>query len=559
MSLGTVAIELLYDRMDVAAIKGGRVLVSKRFPSELPTDGLEWIKAVRSIGTVLEPIVQELGLSGAQTSILYRSPTQAVDLASFEIRSSSEACTAAILTCSESLPYSASTAVIEAVVVGRDRAGTAPKTHVAVAAERTDAVRAMVEMVESAGLKFSSAAPIDVPIMVRILRQVLKHSGPQQGWLHFGEHSSLFVVGGGGAIRFERSIAIGLRTIARSLTRPIRLPGGDEIVELDFDSALKILHRHGIPDADEVVHHDPELTRRHIMPLIQPVLQRYIVELRQSIRFGVPDEGERKAIAITVTGPGSAIPGLASLVGWELRLDVKADEKYSGYDYLLPAATGSELVEAIEDPQILARLNLVPSELAERRQLAHRRRWLWAGAAVALVAIGTDALRISAKLGDAQREAAALAGATASQEKLEVTRARLIAGIRAMDELDETIADSVGGPIRLGAVLHEFSRIIPSSVGLTAMQFRREGQVMTGRISGRAVPIEISTNRTELEPFIDLLKSSPLFENIVLSNVEVSPGGPSSGLRFDASFTLVVVAQETARKQVAVGKGSPRQ
>ncbi len=559
MSLGTVAIELLYDRMDVAAIKGGRVVVSKRVPIELPTDGLEWIKAVRSCGTALEPIVQELELTGAPTSLLYRSPTQAVDLASFEIRSTSEARTAAILTCSESLPYSASTAVIEAVAVGRDRGGPAPKTHIAVAAERTDAARAMVEMVESAGLEFSSAVPIDVPIMVRILRQVLKHSGPQQGWLHFGEHSSLFVVGGGGAIRFERSIAIGLRTIARSLTHPIRLSGEDETVELDFDSALKILHRHGIPDADEVVHHDPELTRRHIMPLIQPVLQRYIVELRQSIRFGVPDENERKSIAITVTGPGSAIPGLAGLVGWELRLDVKADEKYSGYDYLLPAATGSELVEAIEDPQVLAHLNFLPSELAGRRQMAHLRRWLWAGAAAALIAIGTDALRISAKIGDARQEAAALVGATAAQEKLAGTRARLIAGIKAMDTLDKTIAETVGGQVRLGAVLQEFSRITPSSVGLTAMQFRREGEVLTGRISGRAVPVEGSTNRTELEPFVELLNLSPLFENIVLSNVEVSPGGPSSGLRFDASFTLVAVAQETEGEHVAVGKESPRQ
>ncbi len=559
MSLGTVAIELLYDRIDVAAIKGGRVLVSKRVPIELPTDGLEWVKAVRSNGKVLEPIVQELGLTGAKTSLLYRSPTQAVDLASFEIRSTSEACTAAILTCSESLPYSASTAVIEAVVVGRDRGGAAPKTHVAVAAERTDAVRAMVEMVESAGLEFTSAAPIDVAIMVRILRQALKHRGPQQGWLHFGEHSSLFVVGGGGAIRCGRCIAIGLRTIARSLTGPIRLPGGHKTVELDFDAALKILHRHGIPDADEVVHHDPELTRRHIMPLIQPVLERYIVELRQLIRFGVPDEDERKAIAITVTGPGSAIPGLAGLVGRELRLDVKADEKYSSFDYLLPAATGSELGEAIEDPQILASLSFMPSELAARRHMPHLRRWLWAGAAVALVAIGTDALRISANLGDARREAAALAGATAAQEKLEATRARLIGGFKAMDKLEETIAEAMGGHVRLGAVLHELNRITPSSVGLTEMQFRRDGEVTTGRIVGRAVPIESSTNRTELDPFIDLLHLSPLFENIALGNVKVSSGGPTLGLRFDASFALVVVAQETAGEQVAVGKGSRRQ
>ena len=539
-------------------MRAGRVVARKRLPLELPFDATAWAKGVRTSGAALKEAVTALGCAGAPAVVTYRSPTQAVDMASFQLRSTSQCCTAAMLTCTEALRYSAGSAVCRAVAVGRDRSGSKRQTHVVVAAERLDVVRALVEMIESAGLTFDSATPIDAAIMAGLLRKALRHSGPQQGWLHFGEHSSFFILGGQGAVRFERSISLGVETIAKSLTRPIRLPEVSEPIELASATGKKILHEHGIPESDdEVVNTEHELTRRHIMPLIQPVLQRFIVELRQSLRFGLSEESERQSINITMTGPGSTIPGFAALIAWELRLNVDIDPHYAGYDYLTPASPGSELMEAVGTNRgFLSQLNLQPSEVARRRQLGQMRRWLWSGAAAALAVVGADAYRLHLLLGDAENEAAALATASSAVKSLQETEARLLAVIGSMDELEQTIAAEVGTSINLRAILHEFSRITPESVRITSMQIRRNAETMTGRISGRAAPI--GGTKTELEPFIEALKGSPLFENVVLRNVQVDSLGPTSGQRFDVGFEAVPVPGPEELEEMAAADGGSK-
>ncbi len=115
MDSTSVAIELLSDRMDVVALKGDSVVSSTRVHVELPAEPTGWAKAVRALGSKLKEAVGELDVDGAETRILYRSPTQSVHLASLNLRTSSQACAAAILPAAESLPYAESAAIMDAV------------------------------------------------------------------------------------------------------------------------------------------------------------------------------------------------------------------------------------------------------------------------------------------------------------------------------------------------------------------------------------------------------------------------------------------------------------
>jgi Tfp pilus assembly PilM family ATPase len=222
VSSTTVAIELLSDRIDVAAIKGGRVLSSRRIPVDLPSEPTAWVKAIHEAADKLRPVIEEMSVTGAPARLVYRSPTQAVDLASFELRAASQACAAATLPCLESLPYSGTAAICDATAVGRDQSGSNRRWHVVVAAERVDVARTLVELIEAAGLTFESLVPMDAAIMAKLVHRALEYKGAQHGWLHFGKHSSFFVIGGQGRVRFERSIGLGVETIVQSLTRPIR-------------------------------------------------------------------------------------------------------------------------------------------------------------------------------------------------------------------------------------------------------------------------------------------------------------------------------------------------
>jgi Tfp pilus assembly protein PilN len=536
VSSTTVAIELLSDRIDVAAIKGGRVLSSRRIDVDLPSEATKWSKAGREAGDSLRSAVAELSVIGAPARVLYRSPTQAVDLASFELRSPTQACAAALLPCLESLPYSGSAALSEAMAVGRDRNGSNRRWHVVVAADRIDVIRTMVEMVESAGLTFHSATPIDAAMMARVVDRALRHSGPLRGWLHFGQHSSFFVIGGQGEVRFERSISLGVETIVQSLTRPIRLLD-EEAVELDREAARKIVHEHGIPDTDEPVHDSPTLTRRHIMPQIQPVLQRYVVEVRQSLRFGLP-ENERSSIGITVGGPGSTVPGLSELIAWELKLEMEPDPEYASFDYRSPASPGSQLLDAMKDRPFLDRINLQPVDTATRRHIGRLRRWMWAGAAVALAVVGFDGFRLHWRLGDTRTEAQTLRAAVAELESLEQTHQKLIAALGALGDVERALVEETRVRCDLRAVLHELSRLAPESVRINSMRFNSGGNAIVVRLHGQAAQVD-GAGRTELEPFIEAIKTSPLLANAELRNVEVNRAGGLKGQRFEATLEVI--------------------
>ncbi|MHC5006217.1 MAG: PilN domain-containing protein [Planctomycetota bacterium] len=311
------------------------------------------------------------------------------------------------------------------------------------------------------------------------------------------------------------------------------------------------MHEHGIPDTDDAVLDSPLLTRAHIMPQIQPVLQRYVVELRQSLRFGLP-ENERDAIDITVSGPGSTVPGLSELMAWELKLKIAPDPQYAEFDYRSPAGKGSELLDVMEDRQFLNLLNLQPGDTANRRQIGRMRRWLWSGAAAALVVVAFDAVRMSARLSDTRREQKSLEAAAAELQSLQKTHRTLNAALTAMGEMELVIAEEIGARPDLRAVLHELSRLAPDSVRLNSMRFARENRVMSARLYGRAAHVD-EQGRTELNPFIEALQASPIFANAELKNVDVGTAGDGTGQRFEATFDIILAPDASVLPKLAVG------
>ncbi len=535
-----VTVVLLPDLIDVVARKHNTVVAARRIPITLGLDPTTWAKSVREASDDLRDVVFELGVERVPTAVVYTSPTQAVDLVSLKLDSPSQARAAAILGCMETIPYPFDAAVVEAAVIGRDRAEDNPQIHVVVAADRKDVTGAIVEMTEAAGLEFQSATPIAATIIARLAGRTLRNVPTERGWLYVGDHGSFFVVGGRGILRFSRAITIGLETLVESLTRPIRSSGTTEPIGLDVREARDILYRRGIGRADEVVHNNPRLTMSQLAPLVQPVLQRFVVELRQSIRFGVP-ETERDSVMLVVTGPGSAVPGFAALLGQELELPVSLDSRYAAYEYDSPASAGSEGNLAAANRRYLRQMNLQPQEITQRRDSRRLRRWLWTGVAAALVIVGLDTLWLQVRLGELRGQEAALASETAGLETLQDTQARLAAAVQAMDGLQGTIEQQIGAHVDFRAVFHELSRLTPQSIQFTTLSFRRNGDQMNGTASGYAAASQDADGQTELEAFIEALKLSPIIDNVELVNVQIAAVGRTTGERFEAGFQTIAI------------------
>ena len=85
----------------------------------------------------------------------------------------------------------------------------------------------------------------------------------------------------------------------------------------------------------------------------------------------------------------------------------------------------------------------------------------------------------------------------------------------------------------------EGSRLIPGSIKLNSLRFARDKGEFTARLYGRAIQIDQKTGQTEVELFISALKSSPLFHNASLRNVERRFFAEGAGEGFEASFESV--------------------
>ena len=73
-------LELLPGQIDVLQYDGAGLVSLRQLSIDTEDDAAEWSKAIRRTAVSLRGIVNELGLAGSPTTVLYRSPTQAIDL-----------------------------------------------------------------------------------------------------------------------------------------------------------------------------------------------------------------------------------------------------------------------------------------------------------------------------------------------------------------------------------------------------------------------------------------------------------------------------------------------
>jgi Tfp pilus assembly protein PilN len=549
-----VVVELRPGRLDFMIEDGSGMAKVTRLDVSDEEDPLEWVKTIRRSAVSLRSVVNEANAVGAPTRVIYRSPTQSVAMSSFGVGSTGQAIEAATLSCCDALPYSAMTAICQATVVGRDGSGDKRQTHVVAAAEREDVAESIVQLIEEADLHFASATPLDAAVMSNFVACELASKAERRAALYVGEYTSFFVVVSRGALLFSRRIDLGLESLASALTRPITAIGRPEPVELSIDEARTLLQKHGIPDRDATVHEAHGLTGAQVIPLLQPALQRFIIELRQSLRFGVSEE-DRSGLTIEVTGSGSTIRGLAPLIESELGTQATENASYAtSAGWHEAGAKGGELVDALRGRRVLLDLNLMPQEMAQQRRTSRLRRWLWTGAAAAVAVVASDGMRYHVQLDGAREEAEIYRTQLVDLEGLRATGEQLKAVVAASVGLDRSIEEEIGTTVNYRACMHELSRLTPRSIRLTSVGFQRNQGRTEGTLAGVAFETEDGSDRTELEEFIQTLRESPLFRAVVLGNVQIGTIGDTDGQRFNVTLEAIAVPR-VARGERTVSAG----
>lgn len=557
-----VAILLLPSRIEIAAISGGRVTAAERIAASLPGEAETWSDAVRGSAEWVRPVVERLGLAGQAAVVLYSSPSQAVEVISLQAKTTSQAVAAARLSGIESLAFPASDAACAVMVLGRDTGGEGRQTHVLTCVDRDDHLEAVVDLVERSGLTFTCAAPMDGAVAAGLIHAALHEPNRDGASLFIGELSSVFMARREGRLRFVRRIGLGTEHLITSLTRPIRGSDDRTPVELSREAAANTLHRCGIPDEHRTAPWPDGLSPRQLMPLLQPVLQRLVVELRQSLRFSL-SESERQGISVELTGPGGGIAGLDDLLHAQLGFEVKVDPACREHAWQTPAAGGSELRLAVEHEAIVQQIGLTPRATASKQMHGRIRRWLLAGAAAAVVVVGFDGLRVRTLIDQARAHSESLALQTSESAALQTTFTRMTESLGALNALERQITEETSGQPNVRALLQELSRLVPPALRLRSISLQRQSGATTGSIQGHRIDHAGDVAAMSLDQFVVLLESSPLISGVTLGNVQVIDVDGAPAQEFQVSFTAVAAPREAeeiairASAHAISGEGAP--
>lgn len=225
---------------------------------------------------------------------------------------------------------------------------------------------------------------------------------------YIGPYWSAIACGSNGGLLLVRAFEFGYRNLSDVFQRATAngAPTGAH------NAGETALFLHGLPFKASQI--DPEL-RAKVLPLVAPVLQRFCVEIKQTLRFGVP--ADQLPSAITIDGPGAAIGHLAPSLTEAINMHVRTAPGVETARPLEPFGTGTLESDWLANP---ARgIRMVPAAAIEQRGLDLVNRGLMVGvlAGSALLGLEFASVRAADRSLDPEFERHATALAALSREE----------------------------------------------------------------------------------------------------------------------------------------------
>ncbi|VAX40423.1 hypothetical protein MNBD_PLANCTO03-1517, partial [hydrothermal vent metagenome] len=483
-----VIIEVSATRHEIAVFENGVLLGHRSVQRSSGETEAEWAEGILALEAEVTAWVAEFDIAGWQTTVVYSGPDTAVLVHDCPVKAGeSRAKLAAKIAVSGTISYPIDQNAHGEFCVFKDSSvpeGEEPKFRTLALVDTDATIMSLSLMLERAGLCPTSFVPAQGASLAAAVKMFAEHMAADGARivLWIGEHSSVIVAGVGERIALARLVPVGTETFVEALARPVGTGEGRVAPLMNREVACELLFTSGIPIPDGGDASSASFDVRAVLPLVQPSLQRLIVELKQSIRFGL-DSGVRKHATLLIRGPGSQIPGLKEAIvsGVGLNTDEPSSENHSPIegihgDIAAVLALGSRIPA------------LVTREFATQRVVNTTRRALWMGAAMALLAIGADVSDSLSRSSAARQSLEQAASETAplismADQKVQVA----VAARHGLNHAKARERALLGSTPLYGAVLAALSALTPEEVSLTEIAFAKEGDSAKCTIRGWAV------------------------------------------------------------------------
>lgn len=536
MSQSRVLLEISRGQMKVAVQRGSTYERTASRPIDLPA-GEAWEDAFRALVPELAALVAQLGISQSRVTVLYWSPSAATGVFSCaRVAGRKECLAAARLALEERAGFSIESNPSSVMVLTDDqptKGGQADHRHSIGVADLEEAAKAVEETVRASGLIPVELVPIEVPPLVFCVRRVIEVSRSGVAVvLHVGRDCSTLAGAAYGRMRFVRTIAIGTESLVSRLTRDIpAADGGERSIVLEPASARELLMKWGIPAPEEIIDKASHLTGRSVLPLLQPVLQRCTVEIKQSLRFGF-DEKERELVHLVGMGGGRTIPHLTEIIGEQCGMQQLACDPGS-------LAEGPDDCW-LRDP--CRGINLLPKAAVARTERVALGRGICIGTGAALLLMGAEATLTRMEFRHQEAENAAMTLRLESVGPALEMRRRLIDTEHGLVSAQQRRVAGMGPHVSWESVLAMLSQETPDNIRLQEVQLVIEGGVPICRIRAET-PLDQASQ--SVKSYLERLTSVPIVSSCRLGATQRNDAALRPVQQFEMTLVLVPLPHST--------------
>jgi Tfp pilus assembly protein PilN/Tfp pilus assembly PilM family ATPase len=395
-----ILISLSPTSLRIGVIAGNQVARVERVAVDARSDDA-WKGGLRSLDEALRNTLIALSVRpGTPAFIIYHGPRSVAEV--FSVPGSGSAAASAVeLYLHQNLPNASSSWLTDYHLLADGTSEPADQAHpgassgarstVLTYADSADDADVLAGWVRRAGLEVEGVLPAKAAMLLAGLRipEVCKldqPDAPPRVYIHLGEHAMTLTAWQGKRLLLARCAEVGYSLLVDAILRSAHLLPKSE--HFTREHATRVLFAGGLPQRGHVVDHGLNLTGEAVLPLMQPAMQRYVVETRQTMRFGMLESDASRA-SVQLIGPGAGIPGLADALGVALELQVQVSE-----DAAKPGEAIGE--EHVGDLSLALELRahsgwFLPGSVRVQRTTRRMARSVRAGAAVAILTLGAFA------------------------------------------------------------------------------------------------------------------------------------------------------------------------
>jgi Tfp pilus assembly protein PilN len=514
-----------------------------------------WPGSLTELTAPLASLIAKAGLRGSPATVLYTSPTCESGVFSCPVAAGARKCEqAAQLALADASQLDLGAHPFDITRLAGDRPtppseNIAPQmAHFLAAADDESSLRALGEWIAGVGLLPDQFVPLETLSLAAAARAALRQAdrhGPV-AVVYASEHASALAAAGAGKLWFVRTLGVGQADLVQALTRGIRRGVDDaDPIRLTFAQARKLLEESGIPEASgviDVIDTQLGITGAHVLPLLQPVLQRWGVEVKQSLRFGIP-KGTREGVKFSLIGPGRRVNRLEEVIVSHLSLQTIP----------VPPEESHQDKSAWGVWHLLRRSSvcLLPRAAQSHAWAKEVRRTLAAGCVAAAVIVGGNAWFTGREITEAQARVAQLRSEAKSYEPAMLAAQRVAlarAGLEAaLDQTNKTLGEASPWNDWLAAL----NNAVPEGVRVASIRLNHEGRQPVCIISGRTEAGSINQTSRLIKTYLDRLAAVPLAQQCRLGRTErIGPSGRTHQT-FEVSVQLIALPSTHAGATLA--------